>query len=209
MPGWRNPQAMEVDAVKGSKWGKDGKGKDYKGKSKGKWGKDDKGGKGKTKTKDKFGKEYEAKLCIHCGKKGHLVEQCWAKAKGAPKGGKVNVVDTSNAEAAATAAAAPTTMPAVMQVQDEWVFAVVLATIRVPSTVTCNLIDDGTWSYGILDSRACTNIAGKDTFKDIKNKLREPDGSIRLVTAQGTPLKQYGRVEMQLQLGNVNNRARV
>ncbi len=69
MPGWQNPQAMEVDAVKGSRWGKDGKGKD-KGTSKGKWGKDDKGGKGKTKTKDKFGKECEAKCARIAARRG-------------------------------------------------------------------------------------------------------------------------------------------
>ncbi len=51
--------------------------------------------------------------------------------------------------------------------------------------------------------------AGVHTFKNIKNQLREPDGSIRLVTAQGTPLKPNGRLESHLQLGNSNNRARV
>ncbi len=112
---------MEVDAAKGK--GKDSKGK---GKSKGKDGKGKDSDKGKDKDKDN-------KQCTHCGKKGHLAHQCWAKAKGK---GKTNVVDkaaTPEAAAAAassrgsapTAAGSGTIMHTVKEkVRCDWIFAV-------------------------------------------------------------------------------------
>ena len=86
-----NPDAMQVDAVKGKFKGtkSKGKGKDTKGKSKGKGD-----GKFNTKTQDKAkGKQktFEHKFqgyCRACGKWGHKQLDCWATAG---KGDKMQV----------------------------------------------------------------------------------------------------------------------
>ena len=58
--------------------------------------------------------------------------------------------------------------------------------------------DDDEWSYGLIDSGACTNVTGLGM---IKGATMPDDCKVKLRTAQGTLLKRHGKVKVKLRLG--------
>ena len=187
---------------KGGKKGGKGKGKDDKGKGK---GQDSKGkGKGKGDSGKQGGKNSQVsnpdagKQCHNCQKYGHVAKNCWWKVASVDEtasstgntGNNANNNDKPNSSASGS-----TTVSSVSQQpvnHDQVVFTVREAQVSAVSA-------DDEFTYLLVDSGACENVAKHGEFQDpINTSLGKP-----LFGVQGNPLTVYGKQFPRVEVGNL------